>query len=301
MYINNYIDDIKEIKKKFKTSLKYLKYIESLKDKEDTNKIPENLSCFLNKLKYTKDYNLKYYLEQIAYLKNDINFNFLKRLKTENCPNLSIVIMFNEIPERWIWKQEKILPSICNEWEQEFMISIYNRYRKQTNRTPKQNTIIKKLQRKSRLDKIPDKIPEQVELKKKLNINNPTHKESVKIIVELVEGCGKDWDSYTKSEQKFIEVISVKIQKSGTKLNEEEIKKIEKIYNKDRNYWFDRFINRQLREWITKELTGSSNNTLKIVAVKEMRILSILCDIVNIKKYNKELMFNKWIPIRQIF
>jgi len=300
MYINNYIDDIEEIKKRFKTSLEYLKYIESLKD-EDINKIPENLSGFLNKLKYAKDYNFKYYLEQITYLKNDINFNFLKRLEIENCPNLSIVIMFNEIPERWMWNKEKILPSICNEWEQKFMISIYNNRRINTSRSPKQKDVIKKLQYKSKLDKIPNESPGKLELKKKLNVNNPTHKESVKIIVELVKGCGKDWDSYTKSEQKFIENISVKIQEPGIKLNEEEIEKIEKIYNKDRNYWFDRFINRQLREWITKELTGSSNNTLKIVAVKEMRISAILCDIVNVKKYNKELLFNKWIPIRQIF
>lgn len=219
-----------------------------------------------------------------------------------NITNNNYSIKFEDIPEEWIWKKNKILPSICNNWEQDFMVSIYSRFRHKNSRSHKQNNVIKKLQYKSRLEKIPDKLPEE---KPKINPNMIIpHDKSVKIIKAVVNKfIGKGWDSYTKLEQKFIENISIRIQQPGAELNGEELTKIKEIIysTKNRNYRYNRFVGRRLREDITYDKTGSRDTVVKITAVKKMRNTAILCDLVIIKNWYKELMENEWVPIRQIF
>lgn len=216
--------------------------------------------------------------------------------------NNDLRIKFEDIPEDWLWKENKILSSVCNDWEQEFIISIYTRFRKDEDRSAKQKYVIKKLQHKSKLDNIPDELPKD---KSKINPNVIIpHEKSVKLIKAVVNKfIGKGWDSYTNSEQEFIENLSIRIQHPKAELNGEELSKIiEMVHStKNRNYRYDRFVGRRLREDITYDKTDSRDTIVKITAVKKMTKKAIFCDLVIIKNGNKTLMENEWIPIRQIF
>ncbi len=207
------------------------------------------------------------------------------------------------IPDNWL-RKNKILVSVLNDWEKEFLSSIYIWCKHKENRSYKQQNVFMRLQYKSRLDKIPDKLPEE---KPEINYENIeiSHEKSVKIVEYVVQICGKAWDSYTKRQQKFLEDISIQIQKPNAKLTGKQYKMLKDIRNttKKRNSRYDTYIGRILSKQFTKRKIGSTTDILKIVAIKDTKKAAIQCSLV-IKFYSQpsysEIMEDVWIPISQI-
>lgn len=207
------------------------------------------------------------------------------------------------IPDNWI-RKNKILVSVCNDWEKEFLSSIYDDYRYEERRSYKQQNVFERLQYKSRLDKIPNKLPEE---KSEINYENIkiSHEQSLKIVKHVVQICGKAWDSYTIKQQKFIEDISIQIQKSNTKLTGKQYKILKNMINstKKRSSRYDTYIGRILSKQFTKKKLGSDTDILKITAIKNTTRIAIQCSLV-IKFYSQpsynEIMEDVWVPISQI-
>ena len=207
------------------------------------------------------------------------------------------------IPDNWL-RKNKILVSVLTDWEKEFLSSIYIWCKNKENRTYKQQNVFIRLQYKSRLDKIPDNLPEE---KPEINYENIkiSHEQSIKIVKRVVLMCGKAWDSYTKKQQKFLEDISTQIQKHDAKLTGKQFKMLTDMINttKKRSMRYKKYIGRILSKQFTKGKIGSTTDILKIVAIKNTTRIAIQCSLV-IKFYSQpsysEIMEDVWIPISQI-
>lgn len=208
------------------------------------------------------------------------------------------------IPNYWI-RNNKILVSVLTDWEKEFLSSIYIWCKDKEDRSYKQQKVFKRLQYKSRLDKIPKVLPEE---KTKINYKNIniSHKKSVEIVEFVVEICGKAWDSYTKPQQKFLEDISIQIQKPDVKLTGKQFKMLKDMINttKKRPNRYEMYIGRVLSKQFTKKLINSDKDVLKITAIKDTRKAAIQCSLV-IKFYSQpsysKIMEDVWVPISQIY
>ena len=206
------------------------------------------------------------------------------------------------IPNSWL-RKNKILMSVLTDWEKEFLESIYMMYRLKENRSFKQQRVFERLQWKSRLEEIPDKLPKE---KPEIKINI-SHEKSVKIVEFVIKICGKAWDSYTPQQRDFLEDIMIQIQKPDAKLNGIQYQKIKEIIKttKRRNSRYQMYVGRVLNKKFTKKITGSDRDILKIVAVNDTRKAAILCSLTvklySQTSYNIEILEDIWVPISQIY
>ena len=206
------------------------------------------------------------------------------------------------VSNEWL-RKNKILVSVLNNWEKKFLSSIYIRYKYKENRSFKQQRTFERIQYKSRLEKIPDKL-----LKEKPEIKiNISHEKSVKIIEFVIKICGKAWDSYTQPQRDFLEDIMIQIQKPNAKLNGIQFQKIKEIIKttKRRNSRYQTYVGRIINKKTTKKITNSDRDILKIIAVNDTRKASILCSLTvkfySQTSYNIEILEDIWISIDQIY
>ncbi len=206
------------------------------------------------------------------------------------------------VSNEWL-RKNKILVSVLNNWEKKFLSSIYIRYKYKENRSFKQQRTFERIQYKSRLEKIPDKL-----LKEKPEIKiNISHEKSVKIIEFVIKICGKAWDSYTQQQRDFLEDIMIQIQKPNAKLNGIQFQKIKEIIKttKRRNSRYQTYVGRIINKKTTKKITNSDRDILKIIAVNDTRKASILCSLTvkfySQTSYNIEILEDIWISIDQIY
>ena len=119
---------------------------------------------------------------------------------------------------------------------------------------------------------------------------------------KLAKWCGKVWFLLTKIQQTFLEETTPKIKNKGT-LNRKQMRTILEIKDVINNrLQLLSYLNRMIREWKTKEITGSERDIVNIISIHSMTPKAILCDvIVNRNKHNMYIKRNVWIPRIQVF
>jgi len=209
------------------------------------------------------------------------------------------------VSSKWL-RENKILVSILTNWDKEFISSIYEWCRYKGSRTLKQQKVFERIQWKSRLEKIPDKLPEEKfdkheERLNKINFPIP-YKKSIKVMEKLAKWCGKAWFLLTKPQKTFLEETTPKI-KNGGSLSRTQMKIILEIKDVINNRLkLLSYLNRIVRKWKTKEITGSENDTVNIISIHKMTPKAIWCDvIVNKNKSGMRIIQNVWIPRYQVF